>query len=283
MSMPSILERRRMQGQQQLFHQQTPHSVLEPSSPSIASSQPTLPQSAHAHHHHHHHHSHHHSHHPQPFHGDRVVAESSARDHRYDLDSASIPKPASPSRSNSFSQESDATQDDSPSASPTSTPSTRRRPSALSLKTVKLSKDNAYLMRDNSPNNSNSSNNSSTCQHLCHYNKQPSKHSKSIHTNPSSSPSSPTSTFLALHPKDPSEMKASAVSPSSRPRLPSRRLRKLQIKEAKHDYEATVEAYYDQLTNGCGRSDCKNRFCASGNGKCSYHKKRTKPHFLHVI
>ncbi|ORY94774.1 hypothetical protein BCR43DRAFT_506720 [Syncephalastrum racemosum] len=265
--MPSILERRRMQGQQQLFHQQSSHSVLEPSSPSIANSQPTIPQSAAAHHHHHHHH--HHTHHPPPFHGDRVAAESSARDHRYDLDSTSIPKPASPSRSNSFSQESDATPDDSPSASPSPTSNARRRPSALSVKTVKLTKDNAYLMRDSTANgnNTSNSNNNSTCQHLCHYNKQPSKHSgKSIHANSSSSPSSPSSTFLALHAKDPSEMKSSALSPSSRPSSVPRRLRKMQIKEAKHDYEATVEAYYDQLTNGCGRPDCRNRFCASGNG-----------------
>lgn len=43
--------------------------------------------------------------------------------------------------------------------------------------------------------------------------------------------------------------------------------RKRQLKEAKSDYEARIEQYFQQLTVGCGRSDCINRFCATGRGR----------------
>ncbi|KAI8147255.1 hypothetical protein BJV82DRAFT_509066 [Fennellomyces sp. T-0311] len=46
----------------------------------------------------------------------------------------------------------------------------------------------------------------------------------------------------------------------------SKSLRKRRLKEAKYDYEARIEQYFQQLTVGCGRSECTNRFCATGKG-----------------
>lgn len=54
--------------------------------------------------------------------------------------------------------------------------------------------------------------------------------------------------------------------PKSTRRSMDKSQRKRQLKEAKSDYEARIEQYFQQLTVGCGRSDCINRFCASGRG-----------------
>ncbi|CDH57609.1 probable e3 ubiquitin-protein ligase hectd2-like [Lichtheimia corymbifera JMRC:FSU:9682] len=54
--------------------------------------------------------------------------------------------------------------------------------------------------------------------------------------------------------------------PKSTRRSMDKSQRKRQLKEAKSDYEARIEQYFQQLTIGCGRSDCINRFCASGRG-----------------
>ncbi|KAI9278362.1 hypothetical protein BDA99DRAFT_491964 [Phascolomyces articulosus] len=53
------------------------------------------------------------------------------------------------------------------------------------------------------------------------------------------------------------------------PETKSKSLRKRRLKEAKYDYEARIEQYFQQLTVGCGRYDCTNRFCATGKGGIS--------------
>ncbi|KAI9316288.1 hypothetical protein BX666DRAFT_1859022 [Dichotomocladium elegans] len=47
-------------------------------------------------------------------------------------------------------------------------------------------------------------------------------------------------------------------------RWPDKSHRRRQLKEAKCDYQARIEQYYEQLTVGCRRSHCTNRFCVSG-------------------
>ncbi|KAG2224509.1 hypothetical protein INT45_004354 [Circinella minor] len=49
----------------------------------------------------------------------------------------------------------------------------------------------------------------------------------------------------------------------------SKSLRKRRLEEAKYDYESRIEQYFQQLTVGCGRYDCTNRFCATGKGGIS--------------
>ncbi|KAI9029555.1 hypothetical protein CLU79DRAFT_734604 [Phycomyces nitens] len=61
----------------------------------------------------------------------------------------------------------------------------------------------------------------------------------------------------------PSHTKTRPTAPVD-PRPKSQKIKRL--KEAKQEYEARIEQYFRQLTQGCGQLTCKNRFCFSSRG-----------------
>ncbi|KAI9489257.1 hypothetical protein BDB00DRAFT_634473 [Zychaea mexicana] len=107
-------------------------------------------------------------------------------------------------------------------------------------------------------------------------------HHFSSHARPSTSPQQQSPASLPNHISNKDRLNASSIAKSNGSsskankskkdivHLPGesslKSLRKRRLKEAKCDYEARIEQYFQQLTVGCGRADCMNRFCATGKG-----------------
>ncbi|KAG0166371.1 hypothetical protein DFQ28_008287 [Apophysomyces sp. BC1034] len=253
--MPTLLDSRTTQVEQQsfLYQQQPPPSPIATSSASQQITSSSLEED-------------------QP---KQSSVDNHSVSNKYDepLEYIVSPKPSS-SRMNQ-----DATSDVSnmPSAeSPHSTSSTtsKRRTSALPLRAntnnsvVKLTKTDA--MRG--PNLKESCtvshvvNSNMVCQHFpCQLKQQQSKYptstssATSIHHVPA--PVSPVPAASTV-----SRIPIPSLSPHSYSDKSKRSLKKKKLKDAKNVYEANIEQYFQQLTAGCGRSDCTNRFCATGRG-----------------
>lgn len=171
----------------------------------------------------------------------------------------------------------------------------RRRPSSLSIKsngsgTVKLSKGDA--LRNNSssqkePCSLSPAAHNIVCQHFSCQMKPSSKHVPLTTTTASTfhplnqTPNASETTTATMHSATTgtsAPLTATLPTPFQKQRIdaPIHRVnssvrirRKKQLKEAKNDYEAKVEQYFQQLTEGCGQRECTNRFCASGKGEWS--------------
>ncbi|KAF7730710.1 hypothetical protein EC973_001659 [Apophysomyces ossiformis] len=156
----------------------------------------------------------------------------------------------------------------------TSSTTTKRRSSTLALKpnangsVVKLKK--ADTLRG--PNLKESCtvthvvHNNMLCQHFPCQVKQP--QSKYTTSNANSSPVLPAPASVLPIPANSavSHMPILSLSPRSSSDKSKRSLKKKKLKDAKSTYEANIELYFRQLTVGCGKSDCMNRFCATGRG-----------------